>query len=62
MERLIAARKTIVMTSHTTKILSRYCTDAIWIDAGGIREYGKVDAVIGAYKSHLREREEYPYE
>jgi lipopolysaccharide transport system ATP-binding protein len=62
MERLTAEGKTIVMTSHSTKILSRYCTEAIWLDAGRIREYDKVDVVLGSYKSHLRSIEGQSYE
>ncbi|MBN1492802.1 MAG: ABC transporter ATP-binding protein [Candidatus Omnitrophica bacterium] len=54
---LIDAGKTIIMTSHNVDVLRRYCTDALWLHRGAIREQGKTDTVIGSYVNYLRSKE-----
>ena len=43
--------KTVLMTSHDTQLLQRFCNDAIWIDKGEIRDYGLVENVAAKYEA-----------
>ena len=44
--------KTVLMTSHDTQLLQRFCNEAIWIDKGVIREYGLVENVAAKYEAY----------
>ena len=44
--------KTVLMTSHNTQLLQRFCSDAIWIDKGQIREFGLVADVTAKYEAY----------
>ncbi len=57
MGRLVAEKKTIIITSHSSSILRRYCTEAMWLDNGRIREFGNVDTVINGYETYLQSRQ-----
>ncbi len=42
--------KTVLMTSHESAFLRRYCDRALWLDAGQVRLDGEANAVIDAYE------------
>jgi ABC-type polysaccharide/polyol phosphate transport system ATPase subunit len=49
-ERLSQSAKTVIMTSHDTAFLKKYCARAVWIDEGRIKADGNADNVLGAYE------------
>lgn len=44
--------KTVLMTSHDTQLLQKFCNEAIWIDNGAIREYDLVENVAAKYEAY----------
>jgi len=44
-----ASGKTLVVTSHDPKTLSKLCTRAVWLDRGCIRMQGRIGEVMRAY-------------
>lgn len=54
LDRFRAAHKTVVVASHSMKLVEEQCTRAIWLDAGEIRMDGDPAAVIEAYAGKLR--------
>ncbi|HNX81373.1 MAG TPA: ATP-binding cassette domain-containing protein [Candidatus Omnitrophota bacterium] len=47
---IFSSEKTVIITSHEPSFLRRYCTRAIWIDKGGIRMDGAINAVLDEYE------------
>lgn len=50
LDSFIEQSKILIMVSHDTRYLTRYCTRAIWIDDGRIRMDASVPEVIAAYQ------------
>ncbi len=46
---LAASDRTLIFTSHDSSLLRRYCTTALWLDGGRIRQAGAVGDVLDAY-------------
>ncbi len=44
------ARKTMILTSHDTALLRKYCSRAIWIDKGTVRMHDAFDKVNAEYE------------
>ncbi len=53
-KKLFYSDKTLVITSHDTSFLRKYCNRAIWLDKGLIRMSGGIDEVIKEYEQFLR--------
>ena len=51
MSNLIAQSSILVFSSHATELLERFCTKAIWIDGGEIRQVGPIKQVYSHYAS-----------
>jgi ABC-type polysaccharide/polyol phosphate transport system ATPase subunit len=51
---LRSSHKAVIMTSHDSSLLKRYCETAIWLHAGGIRRRGEIESVIADYESASR--------
>jgi len=51
MSNLIAQSSILVFASHAIELLERFCTKAIWIDGGEIRELGPIKDVYAHYAS-----------
>lgn len=49
------AGKTIFFISHSVRQVKEFCTKALWLEAGQIREYGPVNEVIKNYNEFLKE-------
>jgi len=47
---LCASERTVIMTSHESSFLKKYCNRAIWLDSGTIRMSGDTDQIIKAYQ------------
>ena len=50
---LFSCDKTVIITSHDTDFLRKYCRTAIWLDEGRIRMQGEAENVINAYEKSL---------
>ena len=48
----ICSHKTVLMTSHDTQLLQKFCQKSIWIDNGTIREYGETQYVSALYEAY----------
>lgn len=50
-----ASGVTIIMVSHDSNMIERFCDRAIWLNDGRIVEQGKTTQVVDAYMSHMGE-------
>ena len=48
MDAIASGGATVVFVSHDFDAVRRFCTRAVWLDAGRVRDDGKPDDVIGA--------------
>ncbi len=49
--------KTIVLVTHDLGTVTKWCDLAAWIDGGVVRQLGKPDAVVDAYRAAVAEAE-----
>lgn len=54
MQNMVKKGVTTLFVSHDVNVIRRFCTRAIWIDNGRIREDGEVNTVADAYTDYLR--------
>ena len=47
---LFSSGKTIIVTSHDTSVIRKYCKNAIWLDDSRICMQGEVNEVADAYE------------
>jgi len=47
--------KTVVIVSHSMKILRELCTEAIWIEGGKMKAHGETNKVIDEYEQFMKE-------
>jgi teichoic acid transport system ATP-binding protein len=47
--------KTIFFVSHSLSQIKSFCNKALWLENGGLREYGDVDTVVSNYERFIRE-------
>ena len=48
---LIQRSRILVLASHSTTLAQRFCSRALWLDSGAIRDDGPVAKVVGNYLS-----------
>ena len=53
MEQLMLKAKAIVICSHSTKFMQDFCDEVIWLEGGEIKEFGKSDKVVKAYRKSV---------
>lgn len=53
MEELKAKGKTIIFISHSLPQVRSFCTKAMWIEAGMLREYGEINEVCDHYAEYV---------
>lgn len=53
---LKASGVTIVIVTHDTGTIERFCSQAVWINDGCIREYGKSIHVIDSYLKYMNDK------
>lgn len=46
--------KTIFFISHSISQVKQFCTQALWLEYGEIREYGLVEEIVGEYNKFLK--------
>lgn len=51
---MIDRARLFVMVSHDIKALAEFCNRGIWLAQGNIRMDGPIDAVLSAYKTHMK--------
>lgn len=51
LEAMVEDARGFVLASHNTEIVRRYCTKAIWLDKGRIKEQGDVETVLQAFSN-----------
>ena len=44
--------KTVIMTSHDTQLLQRFCDQGLWIDDGKVKKMGPIDQVTASYEAY----------
>ena len=52
--------KTILFVTHDTGAVVRFCSEAIWIDRGAIREAGNPDTVVRNYLAFMNQMDAVP--
>lgn len=52
--------KTILFVTHDTGAVVRFCSEAIWIDRGAIRETGNPDTVVRNYLAFMNQMDAVP--
>lgn len=53
MEELKAQGKTIIFISHSLPQVRSFCTKAMWIEAGMLKEYGEINEVCDHYAEYV---------
>ena len=49
-DELIAGHHTILFVAHDTGAITKFCTNALWLDRGEIRAYGPSEGVVEGYR------------
>jgi ABC-type polysaccharide/polyol phosphate transport system ATPase subunit len=52
-EAVVSSNKTMIMTSHDSSVLRKYCERAMWLDNGRVLRLGPCEEVIDAYERSL---------
>jgi len=50
LQALMGRARLVILVSHQLDFVTRYCTDALWLDAGGVRASGPADEVVRQYQ------------
>lgn len=51
---LISRSRILVFASHGTELVERFCTKALWVEGGLIKEFGEVKSVCAAYLASVQ--------
>jgi ABC-type polysaccharide/polyol phosphate transport system ATPase subunit len=52
LESFIAKSNILVLSSHSTEIIQRFCNKVLWLEHGAVRMFGAADDVLSAYDPH----------
>ncbi|WP_078543817.1 teichoic acids export ABC transporter ATP-binding subunit TagH [Litchfieldia alkalitelluris] len=55
MEEFKAKGKTIFFISHSIGQVKKFCEKALWLEAGGIRDYGELKDILPKYEQFLKD-------
>lgn len=47
---------TILLVSHNTNLVSRFCDEVLWLEAGELKAYGEAEQVVGQYLAEMGAR------
>lgn len=53
-EKMLESAKLVMLASHSESLLREWTDELIWLDDGGIREYGPIDDVLPNYQEYVR--------
>ena len=54
LDRFRVNHKTVVIASHSMKLIEQQCTRAIWLEQGQLRADGTPEEVVAAYAAYTR--------
>jgi ABC-type polysaccharide/polyol phosphate transport system ATPase subunit len=54
LEKLISKSNILVLSSHSTEIIQKFCTKVLWLEHGKIKELGEVSRIIEMYNNLVR--------
>ncbi len=54
LQKLFAPEKTVVIASHDSVFLKKYCDSALWIDSGTLRMFDRTEKVLAEYENNSR--------
>ncbi|MET4807386.1 ABC transporter ATP-binding protein [Limibacillus sp. MBR-115] len=55
--RLIEDAGTLVLASHSSALLRRFCSSIIWLDHGELKAFGSTDAVLAEYELSIASKQ-----
>lgn len=55
-QKTIIENKTIIIVSHSKKIIRKHCTRALWIDKGKMKIIGTPQKVVKAYEASFKQK------
>ncbi len=47
---------TILLVSHNTDLVRRFCDEVLWLEAGALKAYGEAEQVVGQYLAEMGAR------
>ena len=53
LDSFVERARVMVLASHNLELCGRWCTSAIWLDQGSIREFGPINQVIRRYQDFV---------
>ena len=54
MEELMMSNRTVLIVSHATDTLKKFCDQVIWIDGGNLVKIGDTEAVLKEYDEYMK--------
>jgi ABC-type polysaccharide/polyol phosphate transport system ATPase subunit len=51
---MLADAKLVMLASHSESLLREWTDELIWLDGGGIREFGPIDDVLPRYQEYVK--------
>lgn len=54
MEELMMSNRTVIIVSHATDTLKKFCDEVLWIDAGHFIKMGNTEEVLEAYDTFMQ--------
>jgi ABC-type polysaccharide/polyol phosphate transport system ATPase subunit len=54
-KKMLGSAKLVVLASHSESLLREWTDELIWLDGGGIREFGPIDEVLPNYQKFVKE-------
>lgn len=51
---MLERARTVVLATHRRDLIDRFCSKAVWLDRGRVREYGEKSVVLDAFQAHVR--------
>ena len=57
-EKMVGESHGMILASHNTNIVEKYCQTALWMDDGQIRNRGQVTEVLNSYRNFVQQSQE----
>ncbi len=54
MEELMMSNRTVLIVSHATDTLKKFCDQVMWIDSGNLVKIGDTEAVLKEYDEYMK--------
>ncbi|MEO0398453.1 MAG: ATP-binding cassette domain-containing protein [Pseudomonadota bacterium] len=56
LDRLFRGANTLVLSSHSLTVLREFCSTALWLEKGRVRQYGDLEEILKDYAAFCKER------